>query len=251
MDYSLSSKSQLSVYDKDWNLECYVSMAEMLRPKKKAKSKDLSTITLGYLHSKHNNFKNKNLKRVKILFNTGCGATLIHHSLVEKLKQKDTKMSNWSTKAGSFKTTKTCKVHFSLPAFHEKHDIKWKAYVDMTNKLSSRYDMIIGRDLISELETTFHFDKQLMEWDHATTLMLDPIMFCEELVNDLEQELLYMHDPDTTEAERIQAILDAKYSPADLAKITNECDQLNNNELKHLPDLLQKFEHLFNGTVGT
>src|SRR5687768_14088672 len=74
-------------------------MAEMLRPKKKAKKQNLSTITLGYLHSKQGSCKEKNQKRVKILFDTGCGATLIHHSLVKKLKQKDTKPSNWSTKA--------------------------------------------------------------------------------------------------------------------------------------------------------
>ena len=94
MGHSLSSRNLLNVYPTDLNLECYASMAEMLRPKKKAKAKDLSTITLGYLHSKHNNFKNKNLKRVKILFDTGCRATLIHHYLAERLKQKDTKMSN-------------------------------------------------------------------------------------------------------------------------------------------------------------
>ena len=60
-----------------------------------------------------------------------------------------------------------------------------------------------------------------------------------------------MHYPDTMEAERIQAILDAKYCPADLAKITSECEQLNKDEKKHLIKLLQNFEHLFNGTVGT
>src|SRR5687767_26552 len=98
MGHSLSSKNQLNVYNKDWQLECYVSMAEMRRPKKKAKKKDLSTITLGYLHSKKGSFKVKNQRRVKILFDTGCGATLIHHSLVNRLKQKDTKPSSWSTK---------------------------------------------------------------------------------------------------------------------------------------------------------
>ena len=123
-------------------------MATLLRPYKKAKTRPaLSTITLGMLNSKKNNFKLKHQRRVKILFENGCGATLIHHSLVEKLPVQMDIPSNWSTKAGSFKTTKTCKVHFSLPAFHEKYDIKWKAYVDTTNKLSSQYDMIIGRDL--------------------------------------------------------------------------------------------------------
>ena len=40
--------------------------------------------------------------------------------------------------------------------------------------------------------------------------MLDSIMFSEELIDDFEHELLYIHDPNTIEAERIQAILDAK-----------------------------------------
>ncbi len=152
---------------------------------------------------------------------------------------------------GSFKTTKTCKVHFTLPAFHEKCNISWTAYVDNTDKLTSRYDMIIGRDLISELGMTFRFDTLMMEWDNATTPMIDPCMFCEELIDDLENEILYMHDPDTMEAERIQAILDAKYCPADLQTITSECDQLEQEEQQKLLTLLQKFEHLLNGTVGT
>src|SRR5688500_13588077 len=249
MDHSLSSKDLLNVYQK--NLECYASMAELLRPKKKAKVRDLSTITLGYLHSKHNSFKMKHQRRVKILFDTGCGATLIHHSLVQRLKQKDDKPSNWSTKARSFKTNITCKVHFTLPAFHKERNISWTAFVDNTDKLTSRYDMIIGRDLISELGMTFWFNDHLMEWDNATTPMLDPGMFNDEHVDQLEHEILFMHDPDTTEAERIQAILDAKYCPADLEKITQECVELNKEEQQKLLALLQKFKHLFDGMVGT
>src|SRR5687768_14388887 len=173
MGHSLSSKNQLDVY-KDWQLECYVSMVQILRPRKKDKKQDLSTITLGYLHSKHNSFKLKHQKRVKILFDTGCGATLIHHSLVKRLKQKDNKLSNWSTKAGNFKTTKTCNINLTLPAFHEKRNISWTAFVDNMDKLTIRYDMIIGQDFISELGMTFNFGEHQMEWDYATTSMLDP-----------------------------------------------------------------------------
>ena len=137
MGHRLSSKNQLYVYQNDWNLECYASMAKLLRPKKQAKKQDLSTVTLGYLHSKHNSFKTKHQKILKILFDTGCDATLIHHSLVCRLKQRNNKLSNWSTKAGSFKTTKTCKVHFTLPAFHEKCIISWIAFVNNTDKCTS------------------------------------------------------------------------------------------------------------------
>src|SRR5687768_16076486 len=60
-----------------------------------------------------------------------------------------------------------------------------------------------------------------------------------------------MHDPDTTEAERIQEIFDAKYCKADLEKISQECDTLNREDQQKLLKLLQKYVHLFEGTVGT
>ena len=53
-----------------------------------------------------------------------------------------------------------------------------------------------------------------------------------------------MHDPETTEAERIQEILDAKYCKADLVKISQECDMLDKEEQQKLLNLLQKYEHL-------
>ena len=100
--------------------------------------------------------------------------------------------------------------------------------------------MIIGRDLISELGMTFHLVTLMMEWDNATTPMVDPCMFCDELIDDLEHEILYMHDPNTMEAERIQAFLDAKYCPADLQTITQECSELDKEEQQKLLALLQK-----------
>src|SRR5688500_9718835 len=104
MDHnSKSNLESFDIYTESQKIDCYVSMAEKLRPKKKAKKQHLSTITLGYLHTKRGSVKVNHQKRIKILFDTGCGATLIHHSLIKKLKPKVEKPSNWSTKAGSFK----------------------------------------------------------------------------------------------------------------------------------------------------
>jgi glutamyl/glutaminyl-tRNA synthetase len=123
--------------------------------------------------------------------------------------------------------------------------------VDETDTLSSRYDMIIGRDLLEELGINFLFKEHLMEWDNASTPMLDPAVFNTDQIDDLEQEFFYIHDPITTEAERIQAILDAKYCKADLEQIVQECKQLDKEEQQKLLALLQKYEALFDGTVGT
>src|SRR5687768_979007 len=175
MGHSLNSKSQLNVYhNSPANLKCYASMTTLLRPTKKAKTKPtLSTITLGVLNSKKNSFKPKYHKRLKILFDTGCGATLIHHSLVGKLALQTGRPSNWSTKAGNFRTTKTANLNFTLPAFHESRNISWTAFVDETDKLSSRYDMIIGRDLLEKHGMNFLFSTNCMECDNASTPMLD------------------------------------------------------------------------------
>ena len=90
-----------------------------------------------------------------------------------------------------------------------------------------------------------------MEWDNASTPMLDSDLFDQENLDGLANEMLYMHDPDTTEAERIQEILDAKYCKADLNKLSQECDTLDKAGQQKLLKLLHKYEHLFDGTVGT
>jgi hypothetical protein len=46
----------------------------------------------------------------------------------------------------------------------------------------------------------------------------------------MEQELLYAHDPNTTDAERIHSIIESKYCPADLNKIVEECTHLEKDE---------------------
>ena len=61
MGHSLNSKPQLNAYDNTpADLECYASMATILRPTNKANTQPtLSVITLGILHSKKNSFKLK------------------------------------------------------------------------------------------------------------------------------------------------------------------------------------------------
>ena len=58
-----------------------------------------------------------------------------------------------------------------------------------------------------------------MEWDNATTPMLDPAVFNSQHIDEMEHEFFHIHDSDTTEAEKIQAIIDAKYCKADLVRL--------------------------------
>ena len=66
----------------------------------------------------------------------------------------------------------------------------------------------------------------------------------------LRKRSLYAHDPET-DAKRIQDTIESKFCPADLEQIVAECTHLEKKEQRQLLDLLQKYEELFDGTLGT
>ena len=141
---------------------------------------DLSTITLAFINlSKDFNPKEKQA-RAKALLDTGCSKTLINRKMLGNLKRTPTSKTEWATKGGKFHTTTKCEIVFTLPAFHENRDITWTCYVDDSTETLNQYDMIIGRDLITELGIDFLFSEGTMTWDHATTHMLDSTIFLNE-----------------------------------------------------------------------
>ena len=232
------------------NIECFASTADLLRPKKRTKVEELSTITIGYIKNKRAN-QLKESQRMRVLFDSGCTSTLINKSLVKHWKKTDLKPIKWATKAGSFKTKRKCEIEFTLPAFHEGRKILCNAYVDESPRDSCSYDMIIGRDVMHALGINLLFDTAEITWDHAKVRMQSQEILKGDWLDTLEQELLFAHDPDTMDAERIQGIIESKYTPADLEKIVAECTHLESNEQKQLLRLLQKYEDLFDGSLGT
>src|SRR5687767_13883160 len=108
-------------------------------------------------------------------------------------------------------------IVFILVICYKQNNFKWINYPHRSapkDKVLDQYLSVIQKH-------------NLMEWDNASTPMLDPDLFDQDNLDELANEMLYIHDPDTTEAERIQDILDAKYCKADLEKLSQECNRLN------------------------
>ena len=146
-----------------------------------------------------------------------------------------------------------CKTTFILKEFYENKSIEWNLHVDSTPS-PHRYDMILGRDVMSELGIMLDFKDQTMTWDDSTINMKDPESFPELLdpVNDFfwnnnQYETKALQEAST----RLQKILYAKYVPADLDKVVRTCGHLTEDEKCQLHALLSKYEHLFDGTLGT
>ena len=165
---------------------------------------------------------------------------------MKRLKIKSSHSTTWQTKAGTFQTSSKVNCSFSLPEFHDNRDITWKFYVDEADNADSKYDMIIGRDLLAELGMDFSFKKGTMTWDGAEVHMKDNAIFN----NSGNIEDLLNTEP-ISEAERIQQIINAKYCPADLKSVVNNCTELNTEEQQQLLQLLTRYESLFDGTLGS
>ena len=231
------------------NVIGYVSTANKNKTKKQ-KIREYSSITLGYLHSRKGSRKPKHLRRLKILFDSGCSHTIINQAVTQGITKNTNKKSKWQTKGGTVKTTKTCQIVFNLPFFHKHRDITWTAHVDESHTNHTKYDLIIGRDLMKELGIDLNFSTCTMHWDNAEIQMQEPDWLNTENIDEFEKELFMVHDPETTDADRIQRILDMKYSKANLETMVKQIKHLNNEAQERLLNVLKKFEHLFDGTLG-
>jgi hypothetical protein len=100
-------------------MECLASTAELLHPTKRTKVKELLTVTIAYMKNKRPDQAGEKQK-LRVLFDSGCGATLVDKRFVRHWKVTESKATKWSTKGGSFKTKQKCEIEFTLPAFHEK-----------------------------------------------------------------------------------------------------------------------------------
>jgi hypothetical protein len=103
-------------------IECLASTAELLCPKKRIKVEELSTITIAYMKNKQPDLQDQKQK-LRVLFDSGCGATLINKTFVRHWKKTESKSTKRSTKGGSFKTKRKCDIEFTLPQPSMKTEI--------------------------------------------------------------------------------------------------------------------------------
>jgi hypothetical protein len=94
-----------------------------------------------------------------------------------------------------------------------------------------------------EIGINICFSAAEVRWDNASI----PVQPVDKSTEEFEQEALFAQDPLTTDAERIQNIVERKYCPADVSKTATECHLENTNQEETLNKLL--FAPLFDGTL--
>ena len=217
-DESTNSEINSSSLDKHLNrglLEQH-KFTDISRPNKRRKLIDYTPIVFGDLKTKKGTFRDS--KTIKILLDSGGSSTIVKRESVKQLKVTKDANTTWATTAGNFTTNGTCVVDFKLPEL-DKHMLVHKRIHVTTNHMN--YDMIIGRDLLTELGIDILFSTKSVQLQHVTIPMKD--RHCTTEDSFFVQEPLRIEE----EMERLRGILDCKYQPADLRQVTQSCQNLN------------------------
>ena len=191
---------------------------------------------------------------IKILCDSGTSSTIVSGEFVKKLRMKKREKNTWNTKGGNFTTSHTAKVQITLPELDSNKIVTWNCHADLTDG-NSRYDMIIGRDLLSELKFILDFGNNKINCKEG------PYKGCSTRMKNFDDVLkfsgfdktheIYESEPLQEATERMDGIQAAKYKKDDLEKVIQKCDTLKTDEQNRLHKLLKKYETLFDGTLGT
>ena len=193
-------------------------------------------------------------KLARVLIDSGASHTIfLHRFACDKFARRVYKSpeTEWSTRGGVFTTTRKADVAFVLPELTSHRIIKAKVFVDTTTApTDTDYDIIIGRDLLTQLGLILDFQACTITWDGVVASMKERgALSKRKALFNTYQELL---EPDSTKeaTKRVIGILDAKYEKADLHKLVEACTHLQKGDRDKLLRLLKQYEDLFDGTLG-
>ena len=114
-------------------------------PKKKRKTDNVCPMTFGEMQTSLNKPESR---PIRILLDSGASKSIVFAELARKLHKTKSGTTQWSTVAGAVNTSHKARVKFKLSEFSTRKVIEWKFHV---TKADFNYDMIIGRDLLKEL----------------------------------------------------------------------------------------------------
>ena len=105
-----------------------------------------------------------------ILLDSSCSDSIAISKYGKKNKQ-EVKTRKFTTGSGTLKIKYEANIKFTLPEFSNFKIINWEFHVTDYEDLG--YDMILGRDIMTQLGINLSFDKSVIHWEGTEVPMRD------------------------------------------------------------------------------
>ena len=102
-------------------------------------------------------------KNFRILLDNQCSSTIVMVRLIKILSPEKDVVMQWYTQAVNITNNNKVGVDFSIPALSTKKFVTWIFHVDYSAR--GRYDMILGRYLLTELGLILNLFDHVVEAD--------------------------------------------------------------------------------------
>ena len=191
----------------------------------------------------------KSTRLMKILLDSGSSHCIINRRCLPKnCIPMNCCTTRSDTAAGIFTMNHSvCLSDVTLPEFNRHTNFeRVNAYVfDQPN---SRYDIITGRDFLSQAQLILNFTNHTVTQNKGRTIDMKPPNFWNDPMN---MYLTLMDDTDETEEEEFASnILPSKYEKVEIDQVIKEQTHLDNDQKKDLKHALEQYPILFNGQLG-
>ena len=199
------------------------------------------------------------LKRTKVvqdglyvLFDSGSSHSIVARSLVEQQQWKRLREpAGFDSCNGAFNLTYKSKVTLSLSELNSHRIIDWQCFIDDRDNGELGYDMIIGRDLMTELGLILNFNEKKIIWDGIELEMRD-FNSKKPSRKEIKRVMQQAVEPTVTKnaTSRMIKILDSNYEKADLHMVVQQAKHINSQQQEQLYQLLKKYEEIFDGKLS-
>ena len=191
-----------------------------------------------------------------VLIDSGSSHSMAKASILKKYKKNFfvKEESSYKTAAGNFNSKYNMEIDLTLDEFGRSTKIKHRFDLD-ENEDGIGYDMIIGRDLLTQLNIDVRFSDKTIKWEDQLIPMKSFAKIWQNehpTRKELKATVLRSVEPKSTKeaTDRVIKILDSKYEKADLNKVVEDAETLNRDQKRMLLKLLKQYEKLFDGTLG-
>ena len=188
----------------------------------------------------------ENTLPLRALLDSGADKTILHSRCLQPgMIPRSTDRSVNTTMGTRSGVSEILLEDIVFPEFSRTKHVTYPLWVDIYDAPNSRYDIIIGRDLLRRLGVLLDFDRGISSWDSIEVAMRDRDSFATE--HEFVSHFIDLFADDDVLGD--DYLLDSNYKQADLDELLAQQTHLTPSQQQDLLSVWLKCGRIFDGVL--